>query len=199
MSKHSTWFVAASCLLSACAGVHNEPRTAHEASTELAEPKQTLTKGQLTEVASMLDRRGDAVRAEQYWMLALEAGAPADTIMPQLIASFVRDRQYRLALQHAEQHLRSHPNAYNLRLLTGALYEAVGNYAAAVEHYQAVADRHSERPEIHYILGAALLKQGISHSEADASFRKYLDLAPHGRYAEQAKSLLLKEAHAALR
>jgi len=199
MSTRWTWIVGAFSLLSACAGAHYEPRTAHNASeSEPAEEKQSLTKGQLTEVASMLDQRGDVVRAEQYWMLALEEGAPADAILPQLIASFVRDRQYRLALQHAEQHLRSHPNAYNLRLLTGALYEAVGNYSAAVEHYQAVAERHGERAEIHYVLGAALLKQGISHSEADASFRKYLDLAPRGRYAEQAQALLLKEPRAAL-
>jgi tetratricopeptide (TPR) repeat protein len=193
MSTPWTWILGTVSLLSACAGTHYEPRTAGD------EPRETLSRGQLTEVARVLDKRGDVVRAEQYWRLALDEGADAETVLPQLIASFVRDRQYRLALQHAEDYLRAHPNAHTLRLLSGAIHEALGNYAAAVEQYQLVAERQSERPDVHYVLGAALLKQGISRSEADACFRKYLDLAPHGRHAEQAQALLLKEAHASLR
>lgn len=193
MSAHLMWILGTLSMLGACAGTHYEPRTADD------EPRETLSQGQLTEVATVLDKRGDVVRAEQYWRLALDEGADAETVLPQLIASFVRDRQYRLALQHAEEHLRVHPNAHTLRLLTGAIHEALGNYSGAVEQYQLVAEQQSDRPDIHYVLGAALLKQGISRSEADACFRTYLDLAPHGRYAEQAQALLLKEAHAALR
>jgi tetratricopeptide (TPR) repeat protein len=193
MSAHWTSILGALSLLSGCAGTHYEAHTARD------EPRETLTQGQLTEVATVLDKRGDVVRAEQYWRLALDNGADAETVLPQLIASFVRDRQYRLALQHAEDYLRAHPNAHTLRLLTGAIHEALGNYSGAVEQYQIVAEHQSERPDVHYVLGAALLKQGISRSEADACFRRYLDLAPHGRYAEQARALLLKEAHASLR
>ena len=188
------WTMIMACLtLSACAGIQH-PR---EAETE--EPSATLTKGQLTEIASVLDKRGDVVRAEQYWRLALDQGADAETVLPQLIAAFVRDRQYRLALQLAQDSLRAHPNAHALRLLTGAIYEAVGNDSAAVEQYQIVVDHHGDRAEVHYLLGAALLKQGVSRSEADACFRRYLELAPAGRYAERARALLLKEAHASLR
>lgn len=192
MSARSTLFLGCLSLLGACAGTLPESRAAR------AEPREELTNGQLTEVATVLDKQGDVVRAEQYWRLALEAGADAQTVLPQLIASFVRDRQYRLALQHAENYLRAHPNADNLRLLTGAIYEAIGNYSAAVDQYQIVADHDGARPDVHYVLGAALLSQGVNRSEADACFRRYLELAPHGRYAERARALLLKETHASL-
>lgn len=192
-TTHWTWIVGALSLLGACAGTHYEPRTARDTEPE------PLTRDQLSEVATVLDQRGDVVRAEQYWRLALEQGAEAESVAPRLIAAFIRDRQYRLALQHAEQHLRAHPHAHHLRLLTGAIHEALGNYAAAVEQYELVAAQQPERAEVYYVLGAALLKQGISRTEADRSFRKYLELAPDGRYAEQARALLLKQAHAALR
>jgi tetratricopeptide (TPR) repeat protein len=167
--------------------MQHEPRTARD------ESRESLTEDQLNEVAGVLEQRGDVVRAEQYWQMALEQGADAETVVPKLVAAFVRDRQYRLALQHAEGYMRQHPNADVLRLLTGAIYEAVGNYAAAVEQYEVVLGRHNARADIYYVLGAALLKQGSSRLEADARFRKYLELAPGGRYAERAQAALLKE------
>jgi tetratricopeptide (TPR) repeat protein len=182
-----TCVVAMLSCFSACAGMQHQTRSAHD---EAAEP---LTQGQLTEVAGVLDTRGDVVRAEQYWRLALEQGADAETVLPKLLGAFVRDRQYRLALQHAQEYLRAHPNAYTLRLLAGAIYEAVGNYPAAIEQYQIVAERRAERADVHYVLGAALLKQGTDRMEADACFRRYLELAPEGRYAERAQASLLKE------
>jgi tetratricopeptide (TPR) repeat protein len=192
MSTRWIWTLGVVGLLGACAGTQHDPRSANDESSE------SLTKGQLTEVATVLEKRGDVVRAEQYWRLALEEGAEAETVLPQLIAAFVRDRQYRLALQLAENYLRVHPNAHTLRLLTGALHEAVGNYSAAVEQYQMVAEQQGQSAEVHYVLGAALLKQGISRTEADTCFRKYLDLAPSGRYAERAQAMLLKEARTSL-
>lgn len=173
-------------LSAACAGT--QPR-----STTAEDETPPLTEGQLTAVADVLDQRGDVVRAEQYWRLALEQGADANTVLPQLLAAFVRDKQYRLALQHAKEYLRLNPNADGLRLLTGTIYEAVGNYSAAVEQYQIVAARRQAHADVHYVLAEALQKQGSSHMEADAHFRKYLELAPDGRYAERAQASLLKE------
>jgi tetratricopeptide (TPR) repeat protein len=176
------------CLLGACVSMAPAAATPRDE----AAPRP-LTQAQLTAVAAVLEERGDVVRAEQYFRLALEQGDDTEAILPQLIAAFVRDKQYRLALAHAQDYLRQHPHADRLRLLTGAIYEAVGNYGAAVEQYELVAQHRPEHAEVHYVLGAALLKQGHSRAEADEQFRKYLELAPTGRYAERAEASVLKQ------
>ena len=62
-----------------------------------AEPRSddppALSSSQLLEVARELERRGDSLRAEQYYVLALERGAPADQVLPRLLAAYVRDRR----------------------------------------------------------------------------------------------------------
>lgn len=155
--------------------------------------KPALTDSQLVEVAGALDQRGDVVRAEQYWTLALAQGAQAKLVLPKLMAAFVRDRQYRLALQYASEHLRKHPSDAKLRLLAGAIYEAVGNYPAAVQNYETVLSQEPERSEVHFFLAEALRSSGGDRARADLHYRKYLELEPHGTYAERAEATLLKE------
>lgn len=155
--------------------------------------KPPLTETQLVAVAGALDQRGDVVRAEQYWTLALSQGAQAKAVLPKLMAAFVRDRQYRLALQYASEHLRKHPSDTKLRLLTGAIYEAVGDYAAAVQNYELVLGQEPRRADVHFVLAEVLRSSGADRARADLHYRKYLELAPHGPYAERAEATLLKE------
>jgi tetratricopeptide (TPR) repeat protein len=174
-------------LMGACAGNMPAPEVPEAAA------RPALTHAQLTEIAAAFEARGDVVRAEQYWRLALQQGAEADKVLPQLLSVFVRDKQYRLALQHAREYLKTYPKSDSLRLLTGAICEAVGDYGAAVEQYQVVATRRGLYADVHYVLAEALVKQGTSLLEADQHFRRYLELAPTGRYAERAQASLLKE------
>jgi tetratricopeptide (TPR) repeat protein len=157
------------------------------------EEAPALTESQLVEVAGALDQRGDVVRAEQYWTLALAQGAHTKLVLPKLMAAFVRDRQYRLALQYASEHLRRHPNDDKLRLLSGTIYEAVGDYPSAVRQYQAVLQQLPLRADVHYLLAEVLLRGGAERAQADLHYRKYLELDPQGLYAERAQASLLKE------
>jgi tetratricopeptide (TPR) repeat protein len=162
----------------------------------LAEPdlrERGLTAKQLMEVARELERRGDTLRAEQYWMEALERGAPPDDVLPRLLSAYVRDRQYRLAAQRAEDHLRRYPSSVRVRLLLAALYQAVDDYAKAVAQYHIVVRSDPKRADAHYALATALESQGHDHASADAHYRRYLELAPNGPYAERAHAALLKE------
>ncbi len=153
----------------------------------------SLSTAQLMEIAQELERRGDSLRAEQYWMEALDRGAPADVVLPHLFTAYVRDRQYRLAAQRAEDHLRRHPNSTRVRLLLAALYQAVDDYARAVRQYRVVVRSEPQRADAHYALATALVEEGHDRNGADVHFRRYLELAPNGAYAERAQAALLKE------
>jgi tetratricopeptide (TPR) repeat protein len=152
-----------------------------------------LSNTQLLEVARELERRGDSLRAEQYYVLALERGAPADEVLPRLLAAYVRDRQYRLAAQRAEDYLARHPHSVRIRLILAALYEAVGDYSRAVECYQQVVHSQPSGPDAHFALASVLVEQGHDRATADLHFRRYLELAPRGVYAERAEAALLTE------
>lgn len=173
------------CLCAGCASLARPPATAESGAAP-------LTQNQLIEVAGALDQRGDLVRAEQYWTLALAQGAQPKLVLPPLMAACLRDRQYRLALQYGNDQLRRHPNDDRLRLLAGTLHEAVGDYPAAVQHYQTVLQQQPERADVHYLLAQALSKGG-AHAQADLHYRKYIELEPNGAYAERAQASLLKE------
>src|SRR5262245_12424084 len=115
-----------------CAGVPLEAAEPDAAKTP------QLTVAQLLEIADELLRRGDTQRSEQYYMVALERGADGRSVLPRLLSAYVRDRQYRLAAQRAEDHLRKHPNDMAVQVLLAALYQAVADYAQALSAYQAV-------------------------------------------------------------
>jgi Tfp pilus assembly protein PilF len=178
------WILAAA----GCAGSQLKAAQADAAGDEA-----TLSTAQLIEVARELERRGDSLRAEQYWMEALDRGADADAVLPHLFSAYVRDRQYRLAAQRAEDHLRRHPNSTRVRLLLAALYQAVDDYAQAVRQYQTIVRAEPTRPDAHYALALALVEEGQDRASADEHFRRYLELAPNGPYAERAQAALLKE------
>jgi tetratricopeptide (TPR) repeat protein len=154
---------------------------------------QGLSTAQLIEVAQELERRGESLRAEQYWNEALERGADPDKVLPHLLSAYVRDRQYRLAAQRAEDHLRRHPSSTRVRLLLASLYQAVDDYAQAVRQYRAVVQLEPTRANAHYALATALVDEGHDRASADEHFRRYLELAPTGPYAERAQAALLKE------
>jgi len=152
-----------------------------------------LTAAQLLEIADELQRRGDTQRSEQYYMVALERGADERAVLPRLLSAYVRDRQYRLAAQRAEDHLRKHPNDVPVRLLLAALYEAVADYSRAVSAYHSVIQGDDARADAHFALATILSEQTHDRAGADVHFRRYLALAPHGLYADRARASLLTE------
>lgn len=174
--------------LALLAGCAHTPRHAGE---PRAAPQ--LSAAQLLELADALFERGDTQRAEQYYSAAMERGADHGKVLPRLLAAYVKDRQYRLAAQRAEDHLRRHPNDMSLRVLLAALCQAVADYSRAAAEYQAIVRDDASRAEAHFALATILAEHGHDRARADQHFRRYLALAPNGIYAERAQASLLRE------
>lgn len=150
-------------------------------------------RAELVEVARILAKNGDRVRAAQYLTLAQRQGVPARTVIPSLIALYTADAQYRLAIDAAESYLRRQPNDHRIRSCLGALYVAVDATSDAIRTYETLVQESPDDAEAHFALASLLNDASASRVRADAHYRSYLALAPAGRYAEEARAKLLKE------
>jgi tetratricopeptide (TPR) repeat protein len=154
---------------------------------------ETLSKAQLVEIANALAQTGDTIRAEQYYATALRQGGDRSEVLLPLLRLYVRDGQYRLAIEHAEDQLRRQPRDVALRLLLGTLYAATGQMREAVAAFEQVLRVAPRSAEAHFALATALREAHIDLGRADEHFRAYLAVAPEGEHAEEARSLLLTE------
>jgi tetratricopeptide (TPR) repeat protein len=187
LPSYGVWLACTALALGCAGGPRAQPRTP-------AEPPQIqLTTGQLLEVAAVLEARGDGLRAGQYLSLALDRGAAPDSVVPRLLALYVRDGQYRLAIDLAENHLRRHPRDLRTRFVLGSLYVGLGLPQAAAEQYARVVGADPQRAEAHFALASLLHDEGQDLARADAHYRAYLRLAPEGPHAEEARAALLTE------
>jgi tetratricopeptide (TPR) repeat protein len=135
---------------------------------------------------------GDYTRAEQYLNLAVQSGADEARLLPLLINVCVRDQRYRDAIQHAENHLRRHPERHAVRFLLATLQMGVGDAERARGQLEKVLSARPDYAEAHYAL-AVVLRDDMGHlSRADEHFRAYLRLTPEGRHAEEARGSLLE-------
>lgn len=135
---------------------------------------------------------GDLTRAEQYYAAALQAGAPEREVLPLLLRVCVEASRFQVAIEYAEPVLKRHPEDWQLRMVVGALYAAVGQNVTARTHYETVVEQHPDEPTPHYALAVLLRDQFVDKVGADAHFREYLRLAPTGPHADEAKGSLLK-------
>lgn len=143
-------------------------------------------------VAEAASRMGDNLRAQQYLTAALRAGADERTVVPRLLALYVEDGQYRLAIDAAEHFMRRHPEARDVRLLLSTLYTAVGENDRAIAGYERILDATPGDAYAHFALASLLHDQGGASLRADEHFRAYLALAPEGEHAAEARGLLLR-------
>lgn len=154
---------------------------------------KTLSKEQAMEVATEVERRGDDLRAAQYLQLAMAQGAGEAAVVPRLLATYIRGRQYRLAAQWAENYLRRRPGQHNLQLLLATLYEALGDRHSAIAQYRDLLAHAPDHAGAHISLAITLNAVGQDATTADYHYRRYLELQPHGPFAAQAQGALLAE------
>jgi tetratricopeptide (TPR) repeat protein len=152
-----------------------------------------LSAEQLLSVASAAERIGDGLRAQQYLRAASQAGASTQQTLPWLMRLYIADGQYRLAIDAAGEHLRSHPDQVELRLLLAGLYEVTQLEAAAIEQYERVLTRAPSEARAHFALASLLREHGREPGRVDQHFRAYLALEPDGQGAAEARTALLKE------
>lgn len=136
---------------------------------------------------------GDLTRAEEYLGAALEQGAEPRTVIPLLLAVCIQDGRIRLAVQYAEDYLRSHPNDAHTRFVLGTLYAALGETEHAEKELRRVLREKEDEAQAHYALAVLLRDRGDTQG-AEEQFRDYLRKEPRGPYAEEARASLARSS-----
>ncbi len=180
----SCFLIAVSWMLPACGG--SAPAVA-EAS---ADPLETVTPEELFEQGVLLAEHQDYVRAEQYLVAAMQRGVDESRIMAPLLAACVRSSRLSAALSYAEPYLERHPDAWSLRLLVATIHMGLGRTEQAHTELLRVTAQRPNEATAHYML-AVLARDGLRDDEAAKSaFRRYLEIAPEGEHAEEARAAL---------
>jgi tetratricopeptide (TPR) repeat protein len=177
MRRLSLWIV----VLTGCAHLQPQPQRARDLGSEA-----------LLQIANAAEEAGDSLRAQQYLRVALQEGADETKYVPRLLALYIADGQYRVAIDQGEHYLRRHPQDRATRLLLSTLYTAVGEDEHAVKQYERVLASEPDDAYAHYALATLLYERGGAAQRADEHFRAYLALAPDGEHADEARGLLLR-------
>lgn len=132
-------------------------------------------------------RTGDSVRAEQYFVVALEQGYDEAKVLPWLLRSCLRNARLRSALSYGEPYLQKHPEEDELRILVATLRLSLGQKGAALRHTKQLLRRDAANAEAHYLAGLA---EPASSTTAEVHLDEYLRLAPSGEHASEVENLL---------
>lgn len=172
------------------AGCASSPRA--QAQADMATFQRESTTDKLIERGKAFASVGDMTRAEEYLTAALDRGADPHEVLPILLEVCIQTGRYRSAIQHAEEHLRKHPDDVNTRFVLGTLYAALGESKDARVELERVLAVHPEEPRVHYALAVLARDAENDAIEADHHFREYLRLDPSGKHAEEARASLLQ-------
>lgn len=97
--------------------------------------------------ARELTARGESHRAEQYYLAALDAGAPPGDIYPELIDVCVRGGRLGRASVHVDARMRQNPQDFRLVRLAISLREALGHSKEAAELAEQLASSEKRGEE----------------------------------------------------
>ena len=155
------------------------------------EAARGVTPEGLFEVGLLHARRGDSLRAEQYLSAARFQGYDEAATVYWLVRVCLAAGRYQSALRHAADYLREHPGHWVLRLVVATIYEALGKLGRARVELERVVESKPLEPLGHYRL--AMLYQRLQppgFARAMHHLEVYLELAPDGAHAEEAKDAL---------
>ncbi len=138
---------------------------------------------------------GDLVRAEQYFVAALDHGADYNTVLPLLLRVCLSSNHYRYAIDHVEVALARDPTNSRLRFVSGSLHLLVGAHGTARERLEQAARELAEDPEVQFQVAAFFRDDLADKVNADRYFRQYLRIAPQGAHAPEARASLMEALH----
>jgi tetratricopeptide (TPR) repeat protein len=172
--------------LSGCSSATPEARLPPASATNAEQAQALFQRGR--EAAD----RGDSVRAEQYFSLALERGYDSSRVLPLLLRVCLASSRLRATLDHAEPYLRDHPEAEALRYLVATIHAGLGQTADAHLELEQLLRTNPNSADGHYLLG--ILDSDTDASSARAHFRSYLDVTPGGEHAAEVRGRLAELA-----
>ena len=109
-----------------------------------------------------------------------------------LLAATLRASRLRSALSYAEPVLVRHPSDVLLRQLVATIHLVLGELPAAERELRKVLALRDTQAEAHYLLALVLARSGRDGPLRRPSLQRYLELAPGGVHAEEARSELLE-------
>jgi uncharacterized protein HemY len=165
---------------------------AEKAQADMATLRTEATTDKLLDRGKAFAAMGDHTRAEEYLAAALDQGADPREVLPLLLNVCVQTGRYRSAIQHAENHLRKHPDDVRTRFVVGTLYAAIGETKDAKANLETVVMARPDDAKAHYTLGILARDSENDVIGADKHFREYLRIEPNGSHAEEARASLLK-------
>lgn len=178
-------------LLASCLAVTlgcNHP-TLHQAS-ELQSELTNVTAEDLFLLGVSHAHSGDFLRAEQYLAAARQGGHEQAPAIRWLVRVCIAASRYQSALVHAHRYLRENPTHWSLRLVVASLHEALGDSARAKSELEQIVRAEPDWALPHYRLAMLYRVTGDDRARSDAELEQYLALAPDGRHAAEAQSVL---------
>jgi tetratricopeptide (TPR) repeat protein len=133
-------------------------------------------------------RRGDSIRAEHYYSLAIEQGYDATELMPELLAVCLASSRLRSALNYAEPYLRKHPRDANLRYLVATVHLGLNQRKAAEQELRTVIRHDPSLADAYFLL--AVLEYSTDRDTAKQYLKEYIRLRPTGDKANEVRELL---------
>lgn len=144
----------------------------------------------LLRAARHFAHQGDSIRAEQYALAAMDAGALRAEVVPLLVTVCVEGSRLRAAVEYAEPYLRSHPEDVPLRFLLATVLVALARHEAARAALEEVVRLRPDHAAAHYVLGSLLAHFLDAPGSAEHHFRRSLRLAPDGEHAAELRAWL---------
>jgi tetratricopeptide (TPR) repeat protein len=173
-----------SVLLSACGATAKGPQSV----TPNQEALAVQNRQELVSRGREAMRRGDSIRAEHYFALALEQGYESAELLPELLAVCLSSSRLRSALNYAEPYLRKHPKDANLRYLVATVHLGLNQTHAAKQELYAVLRHDPSSADAHFLLG--ILEFETTPARAKQHLVEFLKLRPEGDKANEARELL---------
>jgi len=110
--------------------------------------------------------------------------------MKEVLATCIEAQRFRVAIDYAEPELRKHPNDLALMRLVASLAAAVGDGLKARDMYERLLLRAPVDSDAELGLARVLRDAFADRREATVHFERYLELAPSGPYAAEARTFV---------
>lgn len=121
-----------------------------------------------------LSRMGQSVRAEQYFLASIDAGADEGLVLGDLIETCIASGRLRSAIDYVERALRGDPKSFELRRLAVSLYVSLGQTEAADEHVQVLVAVKKLPEELLLFMGEFFEQSGQQDQQALGYYQEYL-------------------------
>ena len=155
-----------------------------------ASKRDALSAAELFDAGKRFLAASDLVRAEQYLASALGQGFDERACVPPLLEATVRGSRLRSALSYAEPALIRHQNDRALRQLVAAIHLVLGDLKTAEQNLRKALAITDDQAESHYLLALVLGRRNGEPEERVHAWQRYLELAPEGPHAEEARAAL---------